>query len=181
MGTYRTQRRVPWQSLDKSPSRTSGELERNRCGRYSPAAFRQTRCLSRRQPADTKRTHQKRHARRLATYPAPPDNPICSRNCVASDRPCTRVTRGNLHGKEGVGSASAPGRSDRPARPRRFAIGGYGGRSDVSSHVRTRSSRCTSGEKPCKRRLSAETRVHAGNRRSWIAPRRSPVRVRLAP
>jgi hypothetical protein len=27
--------------------------------------------------------------------------PICRRNCVASDRACTRVTPGNLHGKEG--------------------------------------------------------------------------------
>ena len=41
--------------------------------------------------------------------------PICRKNCVASDRACTPVTPGNLHGKEGVdgsspseGSAKAP-------------------------------------------------------------------------
>jgi hypothetical protein len=32
------------------------------------------RCLARHQSADTKRTHQKRHARRLATLPAPVDH-----------------------------------------------------------------------------------------------------------
>jgi hypothetical protein len=32
--------------------------------------------------------------------------PICSKNCVASDRACTRVTPGNLHGKEGVDGSS---------------------------------------------------------------------------
>jgi hypothetical protein len=41
--------------------------------------------------------------------------PICRRNRAADDRACTRVTPGNLHGKEGVdgsspseGSAKAP-------------------------------------------------------------------------
>jgi hypothetical protein len=31
---------------------------------------------------------------------------ICRRNCVASDRACTRVTPRNLHGKEGVDGSS---------------------------------------------------------------------------
>jgi hypothetical protein len=59
------------------------------------------RCLTRHQSADTKRTHQKRHARRLATHRCRLSQPICRKNCVASDRACTRMTPGNLHGKEG--------------------------------------------------------------------------------
>jgi hypothetical protein len=31
---------------------------------------------------------------------------ICRRNCVASDRACTRVTLQNLHGKEAVDGSS---------------------------------------------------------------------------
>src|SRR4030095_3551497 len=34
------------------------------------------------------------------------NSPICRRNCVASDRACTRVTPRNLHGKEGVDGSS---------------------------------------------------------------------------
>src|SRR6266545_6217207 len=51
--------------------------------------------------ADTKRTHQKRHARRLATHPRGMTRPDLQKKLgVASDRACTRVTLRNLHGKE---------------------------------------------------------------------------------
>ena len=36
-----------------------------------------------------------RHARRISKFPT---SRICRRNCVARDRPCTRVTPGNLRG-----------------------------------------------------------------------------------
>jgi hypothetical protein len=42
--------------------------------------------------------------------------PICRKNCVASDRACTRVTLRNLHGKEGVdGSSPSEGLHKCPA------------------------------------------------------------------
>ena len=72
------------------------------CGRARSSSRTAPDMLSSQQHgADTKRTHQKRHARRLATHPrAAQIGPICRRNCVASDRACTRVTPRNLHGKE---------------------------------------------------------------------------------
>ena len=52
-------------------------------------------------------------SRRITAWP---DGPICRRKRVASDRGCTRVTRGNLHGKEGVdGSSPSEGSLKRPA------------------------------------------------------------------
>jgi hypothetical protein len=39
---------------------------------------------------------------------SPSNSGICRRNCVASDRACTRVTPRNLHGKEAV-PGSSPG------------------------------------------------------------------------
>ena len=38
--------------------------------------------------------------------PARATGPFCRRNCVASDRACTRVTPQNFHGKEGVNGSS---------------------------------------------------------------------------
>src|SRR5919106_1493716 len=47
---------------------------------------------------------------------SPSNSPICRRNCVASDRACTRVTPQNLHGKEGVdGSSPSEGLHKSPA------------------------------------------------------------------
>jgi hypothetical protein len=44
------------------------------------------------------------------------DTAICRTNCVASDRACTRVTRPNFHGKEGVdGSSPSEGFRRNPA------------------------------------------------------------------
>src|ERR687891_545797 len=40
---------------------------------------------------------------------SPINSPICRRNCVATDRACTRVTHRNLHGKEGVDGSSPSG------------------------------------------------------------------------
>ena len=49
--------------------------------------------------------------------PASGSAPICRRNCVASDRACTRVTRQNLHGKEGVdGSSPSEGFAQKPCK-----------------------------------------------------------------
>src|SRR5215203_5812908 len=67
-----------------------------------PPARTRRRCLVAQLTADTKRTHQKQQARRLASIQRLSTTPICSRNSVADDRACTRVTLPNLHGKEGV-------------------------------------------------------------------------------
>ena len=37
---------------------------------------------------------------------SPSNSGICRRNCVGSDRACTRVTPRDLHGKEGVSGSS---------------------------------------------------------------------------
>jgi hypothetical protein len=47
--------------------------------------------------------------------PSVPTKPNCRRKCVPSDRACTRVTPGNLHGKEGVDGSSPSEGSKRPA------------------------------------------------------------------
>jgi hypothetical protein len=70
-------------------------------------------CRARHQLADTKRTHQKRHARRLATHLQRPDQANLQEKRVADDRACTPVTLRNLHGKEGVDGSSPP--SARPS------------------------------------------------------------------
>jgi hypothetical protein len=45
--------------------------------------------------------------------PNPSSGPICSRNCAADDRACTRVMLPNFHGKEGVdGSSPSEGLQD---------------------------------------------------------------------
>src|SRR5919109_922230 len=67
---------------------------------------RDMRYLTRQQTADTKRTHQIRHARRLATHPTLLQRADCRQNRVANDRACTRVTVSNFHGKEGVDGSS---------------------------------------------------------------------------
>ena len=59
-------------------------------------------CKNRQQAADTKRAHQKRHA--TTSRDASPifrTAQFAGEN-VARDRTCTRVTRRNLHSKEGV-------------------------------------------------------------------------------
>src|SRR5215211_5457669 len=71
-----------------------------------PPARTRRRCLVAQLTADTKRTHQKQQARRLASIQRLSTTPICSRNSVADDRACTRVTLPNLHGKEGVDGSS---------------------------------------------------------------------------
>jgi hypothetical protein len=49
-------------------------------------------CQHRKRYADTKRTHQKQHARRTATSDQAKIEWICSRNRVDHDRACPRVT-----------------------------------------------------------------------------------------
>jgi hypothetical protein len=48
---------------------------------------------------DTSETTRAVVSRRISTAST---SPICRRKCVASDRPCTRVTPQDLHGKQGV-------------------------------------------------------------------------------
>jgi hypothetical protein len=57
------------------------------------------RCHGRHQVADTKRTHQKRQRATSRCISDSSNGAICRRMCVASERACTRVTPGNLHGK----------------------------------------------------------------------------------
>jgi hypothetical protein len=53
---------------------------------------------------------------------SPSNSRICRRNCVGSDRACTRVTPRNLHGKEGVdGSSPSEGSHKVPAN-RQFRV-----------------------------------------------------------
>ena len=57
--------------------------------------------------------------RRISSVPT---RPICRRNCVASDRACTRVTPQNFHGKEGVdGSSPSEGLVEVPGN-RHFVV-----------------------------------------------------------
>ena len=102
---------VPLPSHEASEADHAGEGDEER----PPKAFRQAFLLDGAKAAlprlpsaraDTKRTHQKRHARRLATHRWHPNHADCRRNRVASDRVCTRVTPQNLHGKEGVDGSS---------------------------------------------------------------------------
>ena len=70
---------------------------------YSAAAssYNTTRCWDKTDTSETTR------ARRLAAHLRRHEtSEICRRNCVASDRACTRVTAQNLHGKEGVNGSS---------------------------------------------------------------------------
>jgi hypothetical protein len=48
---------------------------------------------------------------------------ICRRNCVASDRACTRVTLPNFHGKEGVDGSSPSEGSAKAAEIAAFSVG----------------------------------------------------------
>jgi hypothetical protein len=87
---------------------------------------------------------------------------ICRRKSDARDRPCTRVTRQNLHGKEGVdGSSPSEGSSERPANEvfRRL----YGQRAHAGRYETGTASTQTRVETGCFRRY----------RRAW---RLSPAR-----
>jgi hypothetical protein len=77
--------------------------EKCRLGWVCPRSFR---CQREQQSADTKRTHQQRHARRPATHPQGLTRLDLQENRVAGDLECTRVTLRNLHGKEGVDGSS---------------------------------------------------------------------------
>ena len=73
----------PWRTRCRSPPRNSGLT--THCWRL------------RQQRADTKRTHQKRYAVRLATQPTRPEHTHLQEKRVASDRSCTRVNGKECH------------------------------------------------------------------------------------
>jgi hypothetical protein len=59
-------------------------------------------------------------------------DPICRKNCAASDRECTRVTLLNLHGKEGVNGSSPLEGSAKAPEIGAFSFGSTCGLSNVS-------------------------------------------------
>jgi hypothetical protein len=97
-------------------------------------------------------------------------SPICRRNCVASDRPCTRVTPRNLHGKEGViGSSPIEGSARRAANRCclvRLAPGPTCGGMEPSMELDSRRNHEDVGRSECAPSLAQLTR---GWRAQWRA------------
>ena len=72
-------------------------------------------CKNRQQAADTKRTHQKRHARRLPTHLTRPHELNLQEKTESLVIARVRaVTTQNLHGKEGVDGSSPSEGFDKP-------------------------------------------------------------------
>ncbi len=113
------------------PSRTPPHPELTADGRFVRAAV-----VSAVNYPRTQNGHIRNDTRDVSRRMLPgPDMLISRRNCAEDDRACTRVTRRNLHGKEGVdGSSPSEGSAKSPLRgvflsarlADRPGCGGYG-------------------------------------------------------